>query len=492
MTESLSLARCKPLSDPVRAFANVVPIWGMIISLVAMLLVAGYGRNKGEDVGAIFYFFSLVAALSTPLGFWCLFRTANHKPVIYLRAFRSDRPAHRLRSLLKAALGSDFRLCGVRPPRERSHLLTRLLATNLVVFRYAGSESFELEADDRDWMARLLSSYSRTAFVFIDLRDLTEHVEDEIRLSYLAMGLQRCVFLIDSKRTKEEWLQLLHAVLGGEATKQTDFIFLEYSDDEKVDAKIFVTEARSVIDRLPSDPVVISDKAIAFAKERVGERNWATSFWHTDVLSQLLYQALAVGLFSGAVYFREQLGPFVILPVIIGLAVWVMFFVAWGRAWKQARIDKRFRPPGIPSPRWRLGFSLLLVLFLPAFLIGGATYRLHQISDTARHFRVEADIQAISTQLQLYEAMTGFYPTTEQGLQALVTQPESEPKPTRWLQLFKELPKDAWGSDYIYRNPGLKNPGGYDLYSAGPDRQADTNDDDWGAQEVPGNLNAPE
>jgi general secretion pathway protein G len=47
--------------------------------------------------------------------------------------------------------------------------------------------------------------------------------------------------------------------------------------------------------------------------------------------------------------------------------------------------------------------------------------------------------------------------------------------------LFKELPKDPWGSDYIYRDPGLKNPGGYDLYSAGPDRQGDTSDDDWGS-----------
>ncbi len=42
------------------------------------------------------------------------------------------------------------------------------------------------------------------------------------------------------------------------------------------------------------------------------------------------------------------------------------------------------------------------------------------------------------------------------------------------------MPKDPWGSDYIYRDPGLKNPGGYDLYPAGPERQADTSDDDWG------------
>jgi general secretion pathway protein G len=76
--------------------------------------------------------------------------------------------------------------------------------------------------------------------------------------------------------------------------------------------------------------------------------------------------------------------------------------------------------------------------------------------------------------------MNGFFPTSDQGLGALVAQPQSDPRPTRWYQLFRELPKDPWGSDYIYRNPGLKNSGGYDLYSAGPDRQADTSDDDFG------------
>ncbi|HEX3620167.1 MAG TPA: type II secretion system protein GspG [Candidatus Udaeobacter sp.] len=321
--------------------------------------------------------------------------------------------------------------------------MTRLLAQNLVVFRYFGSESFELEADDRDWMGR-------SAFVFIDLRDLTEHVEDEITLSYLAMDVQRCVFLVDSKRTKEEWLRLLNAVLGGDVTKETDLILLKYPGDEEVDAKIFITEARNIIDRLPSHPVVISDKAIAFAKERVGEQNWVTSFWHTDGPGELFYYTLGVvGLGIVVNYFIEQLGPFVILPVTIGLVAWVMFFIAWGRAWKQGRIDKRFRRSGTRSPRWRLGFSLLLVLFSPAYLVIGATYKLNQTIDVARHLTVQADIQAIKTQLQLYESMNGFYPTTEQGLQALVTQPQNDPRPTHWYQGFKALPKDPWGSDYI-------------------------------------------
>ena len=92
---------------------------------------------------------------------------------------------------------------------------------------------------------------------------------------------------------------------------------------------------------------------------------------------------------------------------------------------------------------------------------------------------VQADVQAIKTQLELYESMNGFYPTTEQGVQALVTRPTTDP-PARWYQLFKQPPKDPWGSDYIYRCPGQKHPDNYDLYSAGLDRRPDTEDDDWG------------
>jgi type II secretion system protein G len=104
----------------------------------------------------------------------------------------------------------------------------------------------------------------------------------------------------------------------------------------------------------------------------------------------------------------------------------------------------------------------------------------HSSQSNAERIRVEEDIQAIKTQLQLYESTNGFYPTTEQGLQALVTQPQSDPRPPRWYQLFKDLPKDPWGNAYIYRQPGVKNPGSYDLFSAGPDQQADTEDDDSG------------
>ena len=122
----------------------------------------------------------------------------------------------------------------------------------------------------------------------------------------------------------------------------------------------------------------------------------------------------------------------------------------------------------------------MLVISIIVILLGVAINKLGNTTGMAKGVAVRADIQAISTQLKLYESMNGYLPTTEQGLGALVTQPSSEPRPQRWYQLFKEIPKDPWGNNYIYLSPGRRNPTGYDLYSAGPDRKADTSDDDWG------------
>src|ERR1700746_4091794 len=109
------------------------------------------------------------------------------------------------------------------------------------------------------------------------------------------------------------------------------------------------------------------------------------------------------------------------------------------------------------------GFTLLeimLVVTIIALLLGTAIYKLAGNVEYSRHDRVAADIQGIKTQLGLYESMNGLYQTTEQGLQALVTQPDTDPRPTRWYQLYKEMPKDPWGNEYIYRSPGAKRTQG--------------------------------
>lgn len=127
-----------------------------------------------------------------------------------------------------------------------------------------------------------------------------------------------------------------------------------------------------------------------------------------------------------------------------------------------------------------LAFTLLeimLVVAIITLLLGTGVFMMRGQMDTARKVRIQADFQAIKTQLDLYENMNGFLPTSEQGLDALVNMPQSEPKPTRWTQLFQSVLKDPYDSEYVYVYPGKHNPKGYDLISKGRDRTLGTEDD---------------
>ena len=90
-------------------------------------------------------------------------------------------------------------------------------------------------------------------------------------------------------------------------------------------------------------------------------------------------------------------------------------------------------------------------------LLGLAISKMGNPTGFAKTTAVRADVQAIGTQLMQYEAMNGFYPTTEQGLQALVTQPRTRTASDPLVSSsFRELPKDPWGTPYIYRCPGYQ------------------------------------
>lgn len=132
--------------------------------------------------------------------------------------------------------------------------------------------------------------------------------------------------------------------------------------------------------------------------------------------------------------------------------------------------NRRFRAPAHLPAGYTL-FEIMLVLGIIAILVGSAIYLLVGNVDTAREQRVDADIQAISTQLQVYEMMNFTYPSTQQGLEALVTRPTTEPLPQRWRRLLESVPLDPWGTPYQYAYPGRLNADGYDLYSLGPDRR---------------------
>jgi len=87
-------------------------------------------------------------------------------------------------------------------------------------------------------------------------------------------------------------------------------------------------------------------------------------------------------------------------------------------------------------------------------------------------------MKAIDTALSAYEMKVGDYPSTEQGLEALVKCP-SDVEKEDWgdSSYLKDVPKDAWGQKFVYKYPGEHNVDEYDLFSKGRDRKEGTEDD---------------
>ena len=122
----------------------------------------------------------------------------------------------------------------------------------------------------------------------------------------------------------------------------------------------------------------------------------------------------------------------------------------------------------------RRGFTLIelmVVIVILGILAGLIVPRIMGEPDKAKKLKARMQIESISTALKMYKLDNGSYPTTEQGLQALVEQPETGTVPKKWkaggyLEKGK-VPKDPWGNDFIYLSPGLK--GDFDIISYGLD-----------------------
>ncbi len=128
-----------------------------------------------------------------------------------------------------------------------------------------------------------------------------------------------------------------------------------------------------------------------------------------------------------------------------------------------------------PFDRFRSsrGFTLIelmVVIMILGVLAALVVPRVMSRPDEARAVAARQDIAQIMQALKLYRLDNGRYPSTEQGLQALVTRPASGPAAENWKSYLDKLPKDPWGRPYQLLSPGVR--GEIDVFSLGADGQA--------------------
>lgn len=127
-----------------------------------------------------------------------------------------------------------------------------------------------------------------------------------------------------------------------------------------------------------------------------------------------------------------------------------------------------------PNPQHRDdGFSLLelmVVVVILSILALVIVPRVIDRPDQARAARAQSDIAAVSSAVQLYRLDNFRYPTTEQGLAALVNRPTTDPVPANWAEsgYMDRLPVDPWGQAYQYLSPGVHDEN-FDIFTYGAD-----------------------
>lgn len=120
------------------------------------------------------------------------------------------------------------------------------------------------------------------------------------------------------------------------------------------------------------------------------------------------------------------------------------------------------------------GFTLIeimVVIVILGILASVVVPRIMDRPDEAKIVKAKSDIRAIEAALNLYRLDNFNYPTTDQGLEALVKKPTGSPEPRNYKQggYLDRLPKDPWGNNYQYLNPGRRSQ--IDIFSFGADGQ---------------------
>ncbi|SES98364.1 general secretion pathway protein G [Thorsellia anophelis DSM 18579] len=177
------------------------------------------------------------------------------------------------------------------------------------------------------------------------------------------------------------------------------------------------------------------------------------------------------------------------LPCFKRVLTKVMTWNKWGR--QKYELSMHHNHQNVPA----LGVSkqagltlieLMVVIVILGILAALIVPNLLGNTEKANKQKAISDITSLENALDMYKLDNQRYPTTEQGLEALVTKPTAEPLPKHYREdgYIRRLPEDPWGNPYLIKQPG--DHGKIDIYSFGPDGEPGTEDDigNWNLTEI--------
>lgn len=416
-----SLRRCRPLNDPVGSWARMLP-WLLLMTICATLIsmaieirMARPGESS-EVVASGSAFLIFYAPF-----YWLMMRsmriTAMKPKILFLRAFSRDQQGDdeiALRNALRAALPPRYALAGIRRPLERSPSLFRAVNEAFIAMEYIGSNSFELEAADRNWFARLLSSATHAHAFVIDMRSLTRFVHHEIELATgMAVGPGRLFLIIDGSRSADEWIEELENAAKSTVVDRANLTLItvpSYLGEKR--KKEFMKSAAASFAAIPDTPIEAQPAAWRKARSIVSDTDWPTP-WRETPVAHFLRAGIPVAIVLLLVsHFLPIIG--IVLNLISALIFYTLYSAAWVRL---LRISRTQRSIGLwPRPGFisTLIFSPpVLILSMIGILVALTMPMIKKQQKAAEAVMMTSKFRQIALQLRKFSLDYGQYPSVK-------------------------------------------------------------------------------